>query len=410
MKRLFLPFLLLLSYSIKAEHHILSSDIKSLQVVVNQNWISMPVMTLGSHDILNISFDNMSHIFHRYVYRLEHCEADWSPSEDLFESDWLIGFNDIPIEDYENSLNTTVSYTHYKLQIPNSQCQLKMSGNYRLHVFDEDEDNKEVLVAEFMVKEDIMNIGLDVTTNTDIGINTSYQQVYMTVNYNGLPVTWPEEQLWTVVMQNGRETTQRINVRANYIHNNGLQWKHNRDLVFDAGNEFHKYEILDVSHTTMGLDRIMWDGKNFNAYPYVDEPRRNYLYDEDADGAFYIRNSDNMENERTCDYVNVHYRFGPTRHYENAEIVVNGLWTTEAPEMYSMNYDETDQCYHTTLLQKQGYYNYQYLMRLSDGTIQSVPEEGSFFQTENRYQAFVYYKGTGDRSWRLTGYAQTIFK
>ena len=62
------------------------------------------------------------------------------------------------------------------------------------------------------------------------------------------------------------------------------------------------------------------------------------------------------------------------------------------------------------VLQKQGYYNYQYLMRDADGTVRPVPEEGSFFQTENRYQALVYYKGSGDRTWRLVGYGQTTTK
>lgn len=410
MKRIILPLLLLFAYTTQAAHRILSPDIKSLQVVVNQNWLSTPVMTLGSNDVLNVGFDYLSHVFHRYVYKLERCEADWSPSEELFESDWLVGFNGIAIEDHETSLNTTVPYTHYTLQIPNSQCRLKMSGNYRLHVYDEDQDNEEVLTAEFMVKEDIMGVGMDITSNTDIGINTSYQQVEMTLNYNGLNVTWPEEQLWMVVMQNGLETTQRLNVKPDYVNNKGLQWKHNRGLIFDAGNEFFKYEILDVSHTTMGLDRIEWDDRHFHAYPYVNEPRQNYLYDEDADGAFYIRNSDNIENDRTCDYVYVHYKLGPVRYYNEAEVFVSGFWTTEAPETYVMTYDASDRSYNAVVLQKQGYYNYQYLMRDADGTVRPVPEEGSFFQTENRYQALVYYKGSGDRTWRLVGYGQTTTK
>ena len=105
---------------VAAGHVVYNQQVKTLQVVVNQDWLSPPVMQLGSDDVLNVSFDELSHTYHRYIYRLEHCEADWSPSQSLFESDWLEGFNGEPLEDYENSLNTTVLYTHYRLQIPNA--------------------------------------------------------------------------------------------------------------------------------------------------------------------------------------------------------------------------------------------------------------------------------------------------
>jgi hypothetical protein len=46
----------------------------------------------------------------------------------------------------------------------------------------------------------------------------------------------------------------------------------------------------------------------------------------------------------------------------------------------------------------------------ADGLTHPLPEEGSFFQTENRYQAFVYFKGVGARSWQLLGYQEVVFK
>jgi hypothetical protein len=382
--------------------------IKTLQVVVNNDWQSPPVMNLRG-DVLHVSFDELSHDYHRYIYRLEHCEYDWTPSEQIFESDWLEGFNDNPIEDYENSLNTTVLYTHYQLQIPNERCQLRMSGNYKLHIIDEESD-EEVACAEFCVVEPLMNIGLSVTTNTDLDVNKRYQQVSMTVRYNSLKVTNPDEQVKTLVMQNGREDNSKCNVRPNYTTVDGLRWEHNRSLIFDGGNEYHKFEVLDVSHPTLGIDHIVWDGHHYQAYPFVDAPRRNYLYDEDANGAFYIRNSDNVENERTCDYVYVNYKLKPAQYYNGATVVVNGQWATESADTYHMTYNENDQSYNAAILQKQGYYSYHYLLKDLDGTTHTLPEEGTFSETENRYQALVYYKGTGERTWRIVGYQQIVFK
>ena len=54
--------------------------------------------------------------------------------------------------------------------------------------------------------------------------------------------------------------------------------------------------------------------------------------------------------------------------------------------------------------------SYQYLWITDDGTSHPLPSEGSFYETENRYQAMAYFKGTGDRTWRLTSYAQITLR
>ena len=396
-----------------ARHRVLSPEVKSLQVTVNGEWQQLvPLMTLRSADRLDVSFDEMSHTYHRFVYVVEHCEPDWSPTEGLFESDYLEGINRLPIEDYVNSINTNVLYTHYQLTLPNDQLQLKMSGNYRLHVLDEDEDDAEVVCVEFRVVEPLVNVGLAVTSNTDIEFNGRYQQVGMTVNYNQLRVTNLEEQIQTIVMQNGREDNMKMNVRPSYIMQKGLQWDHCRDLIFDAGNEYHKFEVLAPDHTTMGLERVTWnqDERRYHVFPWVYQERRNYLYDEDADGAFLLRNSDNYESERTSEYVWVHYKLLCPRPYDNAKVVIDGQWTTEHIDAYVMDYDADEGAYTGVVLQKLGYYNYQ--LRLIDlmGQTYPLPEEGSFFQTENRYEGLVYYKGTGERTWRLVGFQEVVSK
>lgn len=383
--------------------------IKTLQVVVNQDWLSPPVMKLNSTDVLNISFDEMSHDYHRFVYKIEHCEADWSVSDELFESDYIEGLNNNPIEDYQNSINTTVLYTHYKLQIPNEECRLKMSGNYRLTIYDEDNDGQIVLTAEFMVVEPIMSVGLAVTSNTDIDLNDSHQQLSMTLNYGPINITNREEQISTVVIQNNCHESSKINVKPNIVNHKGMRWEHNRELIFNAGNEYRKFEVLALSHPTMGIERISWDGHNYNAYPFVAEPRKNYLYDEDANGAFYIRNSDNIDNDYTCDYVYVHYKL-KSPELSELTLAVDGNWATYGDHnIYRMEYDKTDATYNAAILQKQGYYSYRFVAVDANGNMTLAPTEGSFYQTENRYQAYIYYKGTGERTWRLVGYRQVEF-
>ena len=406
----FLIFMLCLWLSLAGwaqRNRILNPDIASLQVVAGNNWLSMPVIGLGEGVPVNIAFDDLTHEYRRYAYKVEHCNADWSTSGDLFVSDYIDGFNaDNVIEHVEQSINTNMLYTHYRFQIPNERCKLKMSGNYRVTIYDANDDDKAVAECCFMVVEPRMGIKLSVDANTDKGINSRWQQVAMEVKYGGgLSVTDVQRQIHTVVMQNGRWDNAVVNAKPQFVMGDGLRWSHNAQLVFEAGNEYRKFEMLDVRHANMGVEKIDWDGKEYHAYLWPDEPRGSYVFDEDANGAFYIRNSDNRENNSTSEYIHVHFTLRSPR--LAGDVFVNGVWTNDqlaAP--YQMQYDEGAQCYRLSLLLKQGYYSYQYVWQQPNGQIATVPSEGSFYQTENRYQALVYYRKLGERADRLVGFAE----
>ena len=142
---------------------------------------------------------------------------------------------------------------------------------------------------------------------------------------------------------------------------------------------------------------------------WTDLPRPSYVYDEDANGAFYIRNSDNIENDRISEYVNVMFRLKAPR--QNGTVYVNGVWTNgEFTPKYEMTYNEIAQQYEAIIKLKQGYYSYQYLTKRDDGSIVPVSSEGNFFQTENEYQAFVYWRPIGERTDRLVGYSSVRTK
>lgn len=386
-------------------HEILSPTITSLQVVAGKDWLLPPITQLGGEPIY-ISFDDLTHEYHRYTYRIEHCEADWTTSEEIFTSDYCEGYyEDNPIDDLVESINTNTLYTHYSLQIPNERCRLKIGGNYRLTVVDNNNDDTPILTVCFMVVEPLMKVGLSMTTNTDYDINKRHQQISMDLKYGNLTVTSPETQIKTVVMQNGRWDNAVVNAKPQYVMSDGLRWDHCRDFIFNGGNEYRKFEILDPGHPTLGIETISWDGENYNAMIWTDEPRQSYIYDEDANGAFYIRNSDNFENDYSSDYILTHFRLKSLR--LEGKVYLNASWTYDRFEpKYEMQYDDLAQLYTTTLPLKQGYYSYQYLWLRNDGTTAPVPSEGNFYQTENQYQALVYYRPIGGRTDRLVGFGQ----
>lgn len=386
------------------QHEILTDDIQTLQVVANDRWMDMPIIELGTNDVVNISFDNMSHDYHRYTYIIEHCESDWSVSSALFENDFIEGFyNGLTIDDNEQSLNMATLYTHYSLQIPNEQCRLKMSGNYKLTIIDENDDNTPVVNAYFMVLERRMGVGCEMFTNTDIDFNHSHQQLNVSVQFNNVNVTDPDRQIKTVVMQNNRWTTARTAPHAQMTSREGLKWQHCRDFIFPATNEYRKFEYLDIHRNSMGVDHTDFDGSNYHVWLYTDTPRPNYVYDEDANGAFYIRNTDNYNNDTESEYFICHFTYKIDEPF-NGDVYLNGQWTNDRlDEKYLMTWDAAKKMYHCTVRLKMGYYSYQYLLQRADGSVVYLPSEGNHYETENKYTCLVYYRQTGGRTDLLYG-------
>ena len=393
-------------------HEILDRQLHTLQVVVNDDPLLPPIMNLGGGNHLEIGFDEFSHEYHRYIYKVEHCNADWSPSTEIFESDYMNGFNGEPIEDYEKSFNTTVLYTHYSLRIPNENISLKLSGNYKLTVYnDEGDEPVPVLTACFSLVEPGVGIGATVSTNTDIDFNKSHQQVDFSVNYGLVKVIDPHRELKTVVMQNRRWDNCVVNPKPNIQAANKIEFTHNRQLIFPAGNEYHKFEILDVHIPTLNVDRMEWFDPYYHATLYPNQTARNNLYDEDQNGAFIIRNSDDEDVATTCDYVFTHFTLKSPQ-LPGGEVYLNGEWTYNRfiPE-YRMTYNRETQAYEATALLKQGYYNYNYLF-VPDGETQgnSGRTDGNFYETENEYIILVYHRPNGGRYDKLVGYRRMNFK
>lgn len=387
---------------LRAQHHIVfSPDIASLQVVAGIRWQEMPIIKLNGNEVINISFDEFSHDSRRITYAITHLEADFTESTGLFASDYIDGFQEgLTINNIEQSINTVQLYTHYSLQIPNRECRLKMSGNYRLDIIDE--DGEKLASTFFMVTEEKANVGLTYSPVTDIDIRKSHQQVELRVDYSRLGATDPHRQIKGYVVQNYRWDNAVKLPESTRINMQYMEWNHCRPLIFDAGNEYHKFEMLDIHRNSMNVERNVWDGDEWHTLLWPDYDRRAYVYDETPKGAFYLRNSDNYESSTTSEYVNVHF-FLKTMP-QPYPVYVSGMWAVDNDtDAYLMEYDADKGMYEVTVPLKYGYYSYYYTMT-DDARRSHIPSsEGSFFETRNIYTALIYYRGNADRADRLVG-------
>ena len=386
-----------------------AANIRTLRLCVDGNADRLPMLQKGQNETLTVSFDDMTHEYRRYTYRIEHCDTEGNPSDELFESDYVRSTADeLVIEDYETSQNTTQLYTHYSLSLPNSQMRPLLSGNYCLTVSTENEDGDPTVAvkAYFAVVDTRVSITPTCSTNTEVDWNNAHQQLSLRVDMNSLTVRDARTEVRTVVMQNRRLDNAKANPPYTSQNGTALIWGHSRDLIFTAGNEYRKMEILSTRYPGMHGEGVRWIPPYYHYTLFTDYPRKNYLYDEDRNGLSVVRWEGNGDADTEADYVITHFRLETLPLPKGERLYVSGQWTNTgfAPE-YEMKYNQAEEAYTADVLMKCGYYNYMYLRTTPEapsvGTTQ--PVEGDFYQTENEYDILVYYRPTGSRYWQLVG-------
>ena len=389
----------------KAQNTVVSDrNIHSVQCVANNDWSQLPIIGLNDDMQINISFDELSHDYRKFHYTIRHCDHNWQPT-DMLDSEYISGFNDQTIDDYAQSMNTTVPFNHYSITLPNEQIQFKLSGNYKLIVFEDGKSEEEPsFTTNFHVVDRKILVEATISGNTDINNRTTSQQLDISMNLTSMRINDSKTELTTIVTQNRRYETRR-SVEPSYISSSSLKFEHNRDLIFDGNNEYRRFEVTNHLNGTMGVDRIRWNKaeEHFDVFLFEDEPRQNYSYDEDKNGLFYIRNENREDIDTESDYMLVHFSL-KSEPLVNERVFINGAFTGGCfiPE-YEMQYNTLTQRYEQAVLLKQGQYNYLYTNQKSKPL---ADIEGNFYETRNEYQIFVYYHPFGARYDQLIGFCQ----
>lgn len=407
-KLLFMMFLALsigANAQVKYFTDINNRQIKTLQVKVAGEPFSDPYIFLGGEEQIEINFDFMGDGFPRYAYNVIHCNADWTKSQ-LSPIEYMDGFQGMTIDDYTNSISTTTQYANYSLFFPNENIQFKVSGNYAIQVYNEDNPDQILFTACFSVAEPAVNINASISGNTDIDTNQSHQQVGFTINTRNFPISFPQTDLKIVVYQNNRRDNAVTNIQPTTIQENLISYTNNRSLIFPAGNEYRRMEFLSNKYNGMHVEHISYHNPYYNVELTIDQPRDRltYQYDQDQDGRFFINCSGCNDPNTEADYYIVHFTLACAP-FLGGNVYLNGeLFNNVLDEKSKMGYNFETQQYEKAVLLKQGSYNYQYLFVPNNSTKgETGPIEGNFYQAENEYSIYVYYHPMGARFDRLIG-------
>ncbi len=351
-----------------------------------------PVITLS--ESITLEFDDLYADEADYYYKIIHCNYDWTPSN-LNKQQYLNGVDDIRIVNYENSFTTLQSYSHYTLTIPNDNTKLAITGNYMLEVYD---DYDELMFSrKFVVYKQSNGVSVNIKRSRDLQYANTKQSVQFAIS-NTSKIINPKEQLKVVILQNYQWHNAITNIAPQYTLGDELIYKYDQETAFWAGNEYLYFENKNVRVSGNGVRRI--DLKElYHSYLFVNQRRNEqaYTYNPDINGDFEITTDNGRNTETEAEYTFVHFahEYDPSIGFN--DVYVYGKFNNyELLKENKLERNEKTGLLETTLLLKQGFYNFKYVMVDQNGKPDYNVLDGNFYQTENNYMVLVYYRGYGD--------------
>ena len=376
--------------------------IKTIQFRGTTQQAQLPIIRLG--EPLQLTFDDINGDEEDYYYRITHHDFDWTPS-DLSKSEYLVGFDDVRIETYENSLLTLQIFSHYMLTIPNRETQaITKSGNYLISIYNYDGDL--VFSRKFMVIENLASVRVGIKRARDLKYINERQSVQFTIESPNLLLVNPKQTVKTLVLQNSNLKTAITDLKPQYTLGNALVYRYDQESSFGGGNEFNAFDNKDVRAASNGVRRVDRN-ELYENYLFTDIPRfdRPYTYNPDINGNFQINNINSQRNlDIEAEYVWIHFNLQYFEDMEGKELHLYGNFNNwNLNDMTRMRYDPDSDTYRNKLLLKQGFYNYKYVLIEPDGSVNEGAVCGDFWQTENDYTVLVYFRDLGARFDRIIG-------
>lgn len=368
--------------------------------------LSPPLIRHNSSEKLILRFDDLDANHKDYYYTIIHCNADWQPS-DLNANEYIDGFFDGQIRDYKFSINTIIDYTHYKLEFPNEDISPRISGNYILKVYMYGDPDDVVLTRKFKIYENLVGLEGSVEQATLVSMRDEMQEVNFVINTSSYRISNPYRDIKVTIKQNGRTDNVIWGLKPKLIRGDDLIYEYDEKNLFEGGNEFRRFDTRSLKYSTESVSDIMTSHSHYEVYLLEDKRRSSLRYtsQDDINGKFYIENRDGFEGHLDPDYAWVYFSLSYNIPEPNGNFYIIGSltdwnYTTEN----RMNYSFRDKQYHTSMLLKQGYYNYQYIF-LEDGAKKgsTFRAEGSHSVTENEYSIYVYHRKPGSKHDSLIG-------
>lgn len=404
-KGIFSVFILFFTLSLYAQTpEILPPEyIRTIEFKGNTDYGGTPLIKLGQG--ITLEFDDLIGDEADYYYKISHYNFDWTPS-DLSKNEFMSGFDNMRIKRFQNSYNTLQIYTHYLLNIPNADMRsLKRSGNYMLEIFNDQEEL--VFSKRFIVFENLAGVQAEVKRSRDVKYLHTKQSVNFSVHTgDDFLIKNPDQTVNTLIIKNNNLQNSIYDLKPQYRMGNELIYRYDQESAFMGGNEFLYFDSKDARGTNVHIRKVeMQDIYHLFLYTDRDRSKEVYTYNPDINGDFVVNTIQGRNPKIESEYTWVHFSLKTDALIsKNEELHIYGGFNGYAlDDSTRMTYNEESDLYEGKRLFKQGFYNYQYVLKKSDNSIDEGFVSGNFEVTENQYTVLVYYRAPGERYDRIIG-------
>lgn len=413
MKNIFFIAALFIANTVAAQlvpDSVYQPNIHTIKLFQQNNQESLPIINLNSSDLIELHFDDFDGYIKNYYYTYVLCNADWSET-DINSFDYIKGFTQNRLTQARPSSITLSKYVHYQATLPEKNCVPTKAGNYLLKVFLNGDVDNVVFTKRMYVVNSIAACGMQIMQPFDGELSRTHQKVNMNINIAAIPnVFSPNENIKITLLQNQRWDNAKTNIQPTFIRGNSLEYNDERQLVFEAGNE---YRWADLRSFRFESDKILRKDVTKNPIDVFMKPegsrlRERYLLWKDLNGWYDVSTTEMANPWWQTDYANVHFTYVPqgNQPFAGKSVYIMGEFTNNnISEENKMEYNAEKGIYEKTLLLKQGYYSYCYATKDNkpNTNCSFSYTEGNYWETENVYTLFVYYRAFGARYDELIG-------
>ncbi len=400
--------------------------------IVNTSEIELlPIATLGDGSgAFTITFDDMRGDNRRFRYKIELCNADWTTSN-LSDLEYIEGFSDDLVADGELSLGVSSSYSNYRFSFPSTNMKIKKSGNYMLHLYEDNSDKTLILSRRFLIIERLLGVTPNFVPTGLAAKSETHHEIDFTVDAKYFKMGNARQELKAVVLQNGRWDSAKKNIPPFIVRDEKLSFDYQDSIVFPAGKEFRNFDIRSLNYRRFGVNKIISEDEDDIQVVLAKDsirPSNRSIFFNDINGTYIIDNVDvtfsgqravisqaqentliNPNSRTRSEYANVLFRLKSNTPFENADVYIMGkVFDWQLYPENKMIYDEQTHEYIAEINLKQGYYNYAYAVvpRTKDkytATFDISEVDGDWYETENEYTILLYYRPQGGRNDRIIG-------
>ena len=378
--------------------------IKSVIFKSRESEIQFPIINLGS--LFELHFDVLNGDERNYYYKIKYYNYDWTPSN-LFQNEYIEGFDNLRIENYQTSFNTLQPFTHYQLNLPNERTSFLVSGNYLLEIYNEADEM--VFSRKFIIYEDRATVNAGVFRTRDLKYYQTHQSIQFSISpKEGEYFRDPENQLNVSILQNEQWNTLLGKLKPQYIIGGRLEYRYDAESRFEGGNEYLFFSTNNIQVTNANVNAVELN-RLYESYLTTNFSRRGYPYSftQDLNGDFVIQTMQGGNVSIEADYSWVHFSLYAPAILKDEEIYVYGKFNNyELTEENKMYYNPALEIFEGVILLKQGIYNYKFVTKNAESILLNTIS-GSHALTENRYLILVYYRFFGNQFDSLIGVGKT---